>query len=374
MSKFDLIEKIRPVELLCLFKKSKHLLPFELIQPKLGLSLSWQPSYFNWGRNALYYLFKSLPYKEITFPAFTCPTLIKAAEQAGKKVILTEVDLKTFNIDINKIPSKTKCLVVVHTFGNPVEIIKIKEKFKEIFIIEDCAHALFSKVKNNFAGSQGDAILFSLYKQIANLNGCLLLTKRKIGQNQEQEGSFKYLKRLIIKLSGPHQYYLDFKRKQYLPVIEEQKTNCQMPSDLTFSLFEKGFKKLEKEVEERRKVVQFYYQQLKGYEFLKIQESPLDANPSYYQFAVRLIPRIASYRDKIVFSLRKKNIIIDRLWYEAPIVQKKYELFQKKCPQALILAKTVINLPIYSFYTKADVNYLFSQVQKVIEEQLDGEK
>jgi len=369
MSKFDLVEKIRPIDLMDACKGNKRSLPFGIIRTKLGLSSNWQPSYFNWGRNALFYLFKSLPYRSITFPAFTCPTLIEVAEQAGKEVILVEIDLDTFNIDVNKIPLETKCLVVVHTFGNPVDIRKIKSKFKKIFIIEDCAHALFAKVNNNFVGSEGDAILFSLYKQVSNINGCLLLTKEKIAQNQEQEGNFKYLKRLLIKLKGFHQYYLDFKRRQYLPIIEEQKINSQKPSDLTFLLFEKGFKKLEKEVEGRRKIVQFYYEQLKNLGFFKTQKPFLNSSPSYYQFTLRLSPELASVRDEIVFGLRKKNIIVDRLWYEAPIVQKKYELFQKKCPQALILAKTVINLPIYSFYTRADVDYLFSQVKQVIKEQ-----
>lgn len=367
MCKFDLSEKIKPTDLInALIDKSK-VNPLGVLKKELKVSGDWQANYFNWGRNALYYLFKSLPYKTITFPAFTCPTIVEPAEQAGKEVILTEIDLDTFNLDIDKIPFQTECLVVVHTFGNPVNIAKIRKKLGKVFIIEDCAHALFSRVNNKFVGNAGNVVLFSLYKQVANLNGALLLSKEGFNFTQEQESNFNYLKRLIIKTAGFHQYCLNLKKQQYLPSIEPQELNANKPSRLVFNLFEKGFRKLEKEIEARRKIADLFYQEAEKSKFIICQKPGLGSKPSYYHFVIRLTPELAPLREKIVLALRKKNIFIDRLWYTAPITEGKYKAFQKKCPQALLLAQTVINLPIYSWYTKKDAAYLFDQINKTID-------
>jgi len=366
MNKFDIVEKINPADLIMALIEKDKLFPYQLLKKHLNISGDWQENYFNWGRNALYWLFKRLPYKTITFPAFTCPTLTWAAQKAGKNIVLAEIDLVTFNLDINKIPDDTKCLVVVHTFGNPVNIKEIRKKFKNIYIIEDCAHALYSKIDNQFVGNQGDAVLFSLYKQIVNINGAFLLTGKKLFKRQNIESDFKYLKRLIFKTKGFHQWGLNFKRHHYLPGIEPQALSQDKPSRLVLSLFEKGFKKLEREIEGRRRVVKWYEEEVNNYSYLTSQKSSFKASPSYYHFSVYLDPSLIAIRDKIAFSLRKKNIFSARLWPKAPITQKRYKNYIKKCPQALVLAQSVINLPIYSSYNKKDVKYLFSEIDKVI--------
>lgn len=372
MNKFDIVEKIKPNDLLFVILKKSKTPPFGLLKKELKISKKWQENYFDWGRNALFYLFKYLKYKSIAFPAFTCPTLIQAAEAAGKEVILVEANLDTFNLDIKKIPQNVESLVAVHTFGNPVNIKEIRNKFNKLFVIEDCAHALFSQLNNQFVGNQGDAVLFSFYKQTPNINGALLLTKLRSGKRlvtrQKQESNFKYLKRLIFKTNGTHQWFLNFKRHQYLPEIEPYNLTKNKPSNLTFSLFKKGFKKLKKEIEKRRKIAKWYYQQTQGNQFLIAQKPEVNSNPSYYHFVVRLVPELASVRDKVVLSLRKKNIFLARLWYDAPITQEKFKRYKKICPNALLLAKTVINLPIYSNYSKKDIEYLFDQLDKVIRE------
>jgi dTDP-4-amino-4,6-dideoxygalactose transaminase len=374
MNKFDLSEKIGFINLTRALLEKRQASPYHFLKKELNISSVWQENYFNWGRNALYYLFKSLPFKTITLPAFTCSTLTQAAELAGKKVILTEIDMETFNLDLEKIPSQTECLVVVHTFGNPVNLREIRNKFrrgrtgKKLFIIEDCAHALFSKINNVFVGNEGDALLFSLYKQVPNINGSLLLTKEKLINKQNKEANFKYLKRLLVKIAGFHQYFLNFRRQEYLPRIEPQALKPDKPSNLVFNLFTKGFRQLEKEIEGRRKMASWYYQEVKKSKFIIPQKSETNSRPSYYHFVIRLIPELASYREKIVLKLRKRNIFVDRLWYQAPIIQEKYKSFQKKCPQALLLTKTVINLPIYANYTKSDVHELFKRLDKSIKD------
>jgi len=366
MNKFDIVEKIKLTDLLKAELIRKSVSPYQLLQNKLGLAGNWHDNYFNWGRNALYYLFKNLNYQKIAFPAFTCPTLTEAAEKAGKKVVLVEADLNTFNLDINKIPQGTQCLVVVHTFGNPLDISLIKQKFKSIFIIEDCAHALYAQKNNQYVGKTGEVILFSLYKQIPNINGSLLLTKEEIINNQQAENKFKYLKRLLFKLEGLHEYFLNLKRHAYFPDITRQDLNNFKPSNLVFNLFQIGFNPLEKEIEKRRIIANLYYRRIKKSTFLLAQNPEKQSNPSYYHFAVRLIPKLIPFRNKIIMNLRRQNIFLAALWPDAPITQAKYKNYQHCCPKAFLLAQSIINFPIYSYYSSKDINDLFTQIDLTI--------
>lgn len=354
MTNFDIVEKIKLNNLTsALFKKASSS-PYQLLQREGIVADGWKDNYFDWGRNALYWLFKSLKFKAVAFPEFTCPTLIWAAKEAKKKVVLVDSDLNTFNLNIDMIPRNINCLVVVHTFGNPVNIEKIRKRFKKLFIIEDCAHALFSKINNSFVGSQGDAILFSLYKQVVNINGSVLLTKKQLVKKQKQDSSLKYLKRLVFKTDSFHQRLLDFKRHQYLPEIEQHSLTDNKPSSLAFYFFQKGFLILKKEVEERKKVANWYYDQVRKSKYLISQQTDKDSQLSYYNFSVRLIDKYSSIRDRLVFNLRKKNIFLGRLWHNSV--------------DSSILSKTVINLPISSAYKKKDVEYLFSIINEVIKQ------
>lgn len=371
MNKFDIVEKINFTDLI----RANFTHPGSPYNILINYNIapeSFIDNYFNWGRNALYYLFKSLPFSYITFPAFTCPTLTEAAEKAGKKIILTEVDLNTFNIDINKVPKDTECLVVVHTFGNPVNIKEIRNKFNQLLIIEDCAHSLFAKINNQFVGSRGDIILFSFYKQIANINGALLLTKSKLLNYQNTESDYKYLKRIIYKTKGWHQWIVNYKRHDYLPQIEPHGISKNKPSKLVFKLFSSGFIKLESEIEKRRRVAKWHDEQVNKSVYFMHQWQTKNSLVSYYQYALRLKPEYCYIRDKLGFNLRQKNIFIGRLWYDAPIVQDRYKKYQKSCPNALQLAKAVINLPIHSCYRKEDVEYLFNQLNKTIKDLLSN--
>ena len=86
------------------------------------------------------------------------------------KIVLADISLEDFNIDVldikNKKTKKTKCILPVHYGGNPSDIEAIKEicKDKKIKIIEDAACAFGAKVKNkHIGGLDTDAAVFSLY-------------------------------------------------------------------------------------------------------------------------------------------------------------------------------------------------------------------
>jgi len=356
MNQFDVVEKI-PAQRLTQAIFSPTMEP-ELMLKRAGIiRKEWYATYFNWGRNALYALFKRLPYTTIHFPAFTCPVLTDAALAAGKKVELLEVELETYNLKIGNLPNKDlECLVVVHTFGNPVDIGQIRKRHPKTFIIEDCAHAIFSEVGGKYVGHQGDAILFSLYKQVPNLNGALLLTKERFQLKQETESLISFWPRVIFKTEGWHHLVINFLRHRYIDTLEERAYRDSIqPHPLVKGVFVEGFKQLEKEIAARRQIACWYREELKNHPYLVAQKEAKYGESSYYQLVIRLKPDVAHLRDQVVRSLRQRNIFLDRLWYSAPITEKRFTHYQLSCPQALQLARSVMSLPVNSRMTQREV-------------------
>ena len=80
----------------------------------------------------------------------------------GATPVLCDVDPVSKNIlidDIEKrITSKTKAIIPVHYCGYPCDMTSIKElaERNNLYIIEDCAHAIEAKHKGIMCGSIGD--------------------------------------------------------------------------------------------------------------------------------------------------------------------------------------------------------------------------
>lgn len=106
---------------------------------------------------------------EIIVPSNTYIATSLAVSYVGAKVVLVEPDIKTFNIDVNKIEaaitSRTKAVIAVHLYGRPAETDKIKllcEK-DNLKLIEDAAQAHGAIYGGKKAGNLGDAAGFSFY-------------------------------------------------------------------------------------------------------------------------------------------------------------------------------------------------------------------
>ena len=105
---------------------------------------------------------------EIIVPSNTYIATILAIIRNGFKPVLVEPNIKTYNIDPDKIEEKitknTKAIVVVHLYGQPCDmdkIIKIANKYN-LQIIEDCAQAHGAMYKGQKVGSFGVGC-FSFY-------------------------------------------------------------------------------------------------------------------------------------------------------------------------------------------------------------------
>jgi perosamine synthetase len=121
---------------------------------------------------------------EVILPTFTIISCAAAIVRVGGKPVLVDSDLRTWNMNVheieNKINSKTKAIMVVHTYGLPVDvdpIINLAKKYR-LAIIEDAAEQQGQTYKGKKVGSFGDVSVYSFYanKHITSGEGGMILT------------------------------------------------------------------------------------------------------------------------------------------------------------------------------------------------------
>ena len=106
---------------------------------------------------------------EVIVPANTFIATVLAVSYVGATPVFVDADINTYNIDVSKIrekiTSKTKAIIVVHLYGNIVQMDEIYNIAKEysLKVIEDSAQAHGAMYKGKRAGSLGDAAGFSFY-------------------------------------------------------------------------------------------------------------------------------------------------------------------------------------------------------------------
>ncbi|RTJ08677.1 aminotransferase [Campylobacter jejuni] len=106
---------------------------------------------------------------EIIVPANTYIASILAITDNACKPVFVEPDINTYNINPSlieeKISPKTKAIMVVHLYGQVVDMTKIQEFAKKynLKIIEDCAQAHGAIFEGKRVGNLGDAAGFSFY-------------------------------------------------------------------------------------------------------------------------------------------------------------------------------------------------------------------
>tara|TARA_A100001388_G_C28769018_1_gene502637 strand:+ start:1131 stop:2249 length:1119 start_codon:yes stop_codon:yes gene_type:complete len=121
---------------------------------------------------------------EVILPTFSIISCSAAIVRSGAKPVLVDCDLDTWNMDVNsvraKISSKTKAIMVVHTYGLPVDMNPIKDLAKEykLFIIEDAAEMHGQFYFDKPCGSFGEISTFSFYpnKHITTGEGGMIVS------------------------------------------------------------------------------------------------------------------------------------------------------------------------------------------------------
>ena len=227
----------------------------------------------------------------------------------------------------------------VHLYGSVVDIKKIKNIIKKIYIIDDCAQAHGAKDnKGKKVGSLADISTFSLYPGknlgaygdagiITTNNKKLYLTMRKL-RNLGSEIKFKH------ELVG-----MNSRLDTLQAVILNHKLS-----------------KLSKLNLKRKKIADDYDKKINNKKILKLTYSK---NSVYHQYVI-----LVKKRNELIKYLKKSNI---QYGFHYPYAIHELQVFKEyfkneKFPNSEMLSRYGISIPIDPNLTKKQISYVINKL------------
>jgi perosamine synthetase len=144
------------------------------------------------GRNGIWHLVRALALDEsevVLVPSYNCGAEVDAVLRAPARVRFYRVD-RTGLIDVDEfrraIEPAARAAIVTHSFGlAQPDLSAVVDLCREhnLFLIEDCAHALYSTYRGRALGTFGDASVFSLWKTLPIPNGAAVVAQPPLPLN-----------------------------------------------------------------------------------------------------------------------------------------------------------------------------------------------
>ena len=124
---------------------------------------------------------------DVIVPSFTYIASVNAIYYTGATPVFVDSEIESLQMDPKdvekKITKKTKAVMVVHLYGHPCNMDKLKTIClkKNVFLIEDCAESFGSKFNDIYTGKFGDIATFSFFgnKTITTGEGGMVVTDNK---------------------------------------------------------------------------------------------------------------------------------------------------------------------------------------------------
>lgn len=358
---------------------------------------------FNSGRSSLFAILESLGLQkgdEVLLQAFTCNAVPNPVLWAGLKPVYVDCKTDDFNMDADdlekKISSRSKAVILQHTFGLPADIERVQEicRRHNLFLIEDCAHALgaeygkpasaksFGEAKK--VGAFGDAAFFSFSrdKVISSVYGGMAVSNdpalaEKLRQAKDKFGLSSYfwifqqilhpifLHYVILPLYNIldlGKIFLVFSQMAHIlskAVSFKEKRGGKpdyFPKALPNALAQMAlhqFLKLDRFNEHRKEISAFYYENLKDTNFI-LPPNPSDRKQSFLRFTIKS----PNAHEILYEAWHKQNMLLGD-WYTTPIApfDTKLDAIQYQmgmCKNAERLANETLNLPTYINCSKKD--------------------
>ena len=283
--------------------------------------------------------------------------------------VFSDVQEDTFNISPEeikkKINQKTKAIIPVHLAGHPCdmeEIYRIARK-SDLIIIEDASQALGSLYKGSETGScrYSDITTLSFHpiKHITTGEGGAVLTNRKD----------LYEKLLLLRNHGITKDSTKLQKQEGPWYYEQQMLGFNYRiTDFQCALGLSQLRKIDDFIDKRRKIVDFYNNEL-----LKIKEIKLPLEKEYVKSSWHIYClRVKNTKDRIdLFEKLRSSGLGVQVHYIPVHLQPYYKkvLGYKKndFPKAEKYYESEITLPIYPKLLKKELKYIVSKVKEYFE-------
>jgi dTDP-4-amino-4,6-dideoxygalactose transaminase len=300
------------------------------------------------------------PGDEVIVPAFTWVSTANAVLYCGARPIFVDVDINTFNIDVErineKITDKTKAIIPVHLFGLCADVPEIKRRWPHLKIVEDGACAAGAAINDSPAGSLGDIGCFSFHprKSVTTGEGGILTTNdnqlaEKLNRLRNHGASVSEEQRH----KGPRPYIL--------PAFEIIGYNYRM-TDLQGALGVVQLKKLEVFIEERQRWAEYYCKELETIDWLKPPQTPVGYKHGWQSYVLLVDENKAPLkRNDLMEYLLSKGISTrpgTHAVHMLDVYKKMYGFKSEDYPNSMIANNCSMSIPLHNKMNPDDYHYI----------------
>ena len=294
------------------------------------------------------------PGDEVIIPTFTMIATANAVTYTGATPVLVDSEFETWNMDVNKIEEKitdiTKAIMVMHTYGHPVDMDAVLEiaNAHGLYVVEDAAEAHGAEYKGKKIGSLGDVACFSFYgnKIITTGEGGMLVTNNeeiaRISRNL-RDHAFSTERHFWHK-------YLGFNYRM---------TNLQAAVGLA------QVERFDEMVEIRRRNAQYYNQLLRDIEGIRTPPEAPWAKNVYWMYSILIEEEFGHTRDEVRQHLAKHGIETRTFFIPIHVQPIYFHKYHERFPVAEELCRRGMYLPSASTLTKKDIEYVVDCIRSL---------
>jgi perosamine synthetase len=314
------------------------------------------------------------PGDEAIVPAFTWVATANVVEHLGGKVVLCDVDLNTFNLDVNdaarKITSRTKAILPVHLFGLSARMDPVMELAREhnLWVVEDAACGFGSTYQGRHVGSFGDTGCFSFHprKAITTGEGGMITT--------QSDALAEKLRRLRDHGASMTDLQRHMGARPYLLADHPDAGYNQRMTDLQAALGSAQMDRAQAIIDERRRLATVYDQAFAQLPWLKTPAHPAGYGHGYQSYPCLFQPeplvpesieRVNKLRNEWMDSLQQAGISTRPATHAVHMLtfyREKYKLAPTDFPNARAANDCSISLPIFHGMTEAEQLHVIKNV------------
>ena len=319
--------------------------------------------------SALFLTLKSLGIgkdDEVIVPDLTFVATANAVLQTGATPVFADVEKNSINIStksiIKCINSRTKAIIPVHFAGRICEIKNIKRIANEndLFVIEDCAHAIGAKLNKKHAGNFGNAGCFSFYptKNITTIEGGMIITNsKKIADHVTRTRNHGLTKNLSQRYSKGKPWDYDMMELGYNFRLDEIRSALGLNQ----------LKRIKKLNMLRRKKYEYYNKKLKNINGIITPKSTSKEDHVFHLYIMRVEKKSKISRDELFKKLLEfgiKTSVHYKPLHKFSTLKKFSK--NKEFVNSNKLYDEMITLPFYPNMTKKDQDYIIMSITKIM--------
>lgn len=308
------------------------------------------------------------PGDEVIVPSYTFCSSINTIIHTGAIPVFCDIDEDTLCVSskhiIPKITKKTKAVVVVHFAGMPVDMDDINKMAKKysLKVVEDAAHAFFTKYKGKYIGSGPNITCFSFYatKNLTTGEGGMI-----VSPNQKLSSYIKMLSLHGISRNAWKRYSKGgtWRYDVLYPGYKYNMTDIQAAIGL------EQLKVINKLQKRRLQLLTIYRKELSRNRNIVLPIDPPYPNSqhAWHLFTIRITKNSPLSRDQLIEELRKLEIGVS-VHFIPNHTQTLYKRMTKNkvnLPNTEKIGKEILSLPFYIDLTDNEVRRITREINRL---------